>query len=405
MSHFIFKARRLSGEIYKGEKDADNHFELYKILKEQGDEVVEYKEKKSSRRWNFNVSISFLNKVKAIEKINFARNLGAMLEAGLALSRALAVIEKQTKNFVFKKVVTSLIQEIDKGVTLSDAMVNFPKAFPKLFIAMVRAGEQSGTLAESLKIVALQMESAYALDKRIKGAMLYPAVIVTAMIIIAILMFIYVVPTLLKTFTELHIKLPPTTQFVLDLSNLIRNHGLWVLLIFLIISGFLVWFSKKTIGKRFMHAITLKIPVIGPLVQEVNTARTARTMSSLLGSGVDVVESVNITSDVVQNIYFQEALKKAAEAIKSGELMSKTFGQYTKYYPLFFVEMMSVGEETGKTGEMLLGVAKYFEEDVNQKTKDMSTIIEPVLILFIGGAVGFFAVSMIQPMYSLMNAI
>jgi type IV pilus assembly protein PilC len=238
MSHFIFKARRLSGEIYKGEKDADNHFELYKILKEQGDEVVEYKEKKSSRKWNFNVSISFLNKVKAIEKINFARNLGAMLEAGLALSRALAVIEKQTKNFVFKKVVTSLIQEIDKGVTLSDAMVNFPKAFPKLFIAMVRAGEQSGTLAESLKIVALQMESAYALDKRIKGAMLYPAVIVTAMIIIAILMFIYVVPTLLKTFTELHIKLPPTTQFVLDLSNLIRNHGLWVLLIFLIISGF-----------------------------------------------------------------------------------------------------------------------------------------------------------------------
>ena len=405
MSHFIFKARRLSGEIYKGEKDADNHFELYKILKEQGDEVVEYKEKKSSRKWNFNVSISFLNKVKAIEKINFARNLGAMLEAGLALSRALAVIEKQTKNFVFKKVVTSLIQEIDKGVTLSDAMVNFPKAFPKLFIAMVRAGEQSGTLAESLKIVALQMESAYALDKRIKGAMLYPAVIVTAMIIIAILMFIYVVPTLLKTFTELHIKLPPTTQFVLDISNLIRDHGLWVLLIFLIISGFLVWFSKKTIGKRFMHAITLKIPVIGPLVQEVNTARTARTMSSLLGSGVDVVESVNITSDVVQNIYFQEALKKAAEAIKSGELMSKTFGQYTKYYPLFFVEMMSVGEETGKTGEMLLGVAKYFEEDVNQKTKDMSTIIEPVLILFIGGAVGFFAVSMIQPMYSLMNAI
>lgn len=405
MSHFIFKARRLSGEIYKGEKDADNHFELFKLLREQGDEVVEYKEKKSSKHWNFNVSVSFFGKVKPIEKINFARNLGAMLEAGLALSRALMVIEKQTKNQVFKKVVNNLIQEVDKGVTLSDAMVNYPKAFPKLFVAMVRAGEQSGTLAESLKIVALQMESAYALDKRIKGAMLYPAVIVTAMIIIAILMFIYVVPTLLKTFTELHIKLPPTTQFVLDISNLIRNHGLWVLLVFLILSGFLIWFSKKTLGKRLMHALTLKVPVVGALVQEVNTARTARTMSSLLGSGVDVVESVNITADVVQNIYFQEALKKAAEAIKNGDLMSKTFGQYTKYYPLFFVEMMNVGEETGKTGEMLLGVAKYFEEDVNQKTKDMSTIIEPVLILFIGGAVGFFAVSMIQPMYSLMNAI
>lgn len=405
MSHFIFKARKLSGEIYKGEKDADNHFELYKILKEQGDEVIEYKEKKTSRKWNFNVSISIFNKVKPIERINFARNLGAMLEAGLALSRALAVIEKQTKNTVFKKVVNSLIQEVDKGVTLSDAMTKHGKAFPKLFIAMVHAGEQSGTLSESLKIVALQMESAYALDKRIKGAMLYPAVIVTAMIIIAILMFIYVVPTLLKTFTELHIKLPPTTQFVLDISNLIRNHGLLVLIIFMIVSFILIWFSKKTAGKRIVDAFILKIPVIGILVQEVNTARTARTMSSLLGSGVDVVESVNITSDVVQNIYFKEALIKASEAIKNGELMSKTFGQYVKYYPLFFIEMMNVGEETGKTGEMLLGVAKYFEEDVNQKTKDMSTIIEPVLILFIGGAVGFFAVSMIQPMYSLMNAI
>ncbi len=405
MSHFIFKARKLSGEIYKGEKDADNHYELYKLLRDQGEEVVEYKEKKSAGKWNFNVSISFLNKVKAIEKINFARNLGAMLEAGLALSRALMVIEKQTRNLAFKKIISSLIQEVDRGVTLSDAMEKYPKAFPKLFIAMVRAGEQSGTLSESLKIVALQMESAYTLDKRIKGAMLYPAVIVTAMVIIAILMFIFVVPTLLKTFTELHIKLPPTTQFVLDISNLIRDHGLWVLLVFLVISGFLVWFSKRDLGKKFLHAFTLKVPVIGALVQEVNTARTARTMSSLLGSGVDVVESVNITSAVVQNVYFQEALKKAAEAIKNGELMSKTFNQYIKYYPLFFVEMMNVGEETGKTGEMLLGVAKYYEDDVNQKTKDMSTIIEPILILMIGGAVGFFAISMIQPMYSLMDAI
>ena len=158
-------------------------------------------------------------------------------------------------------------------------------------------------------------------------------------------------------------------------------------------------------GKKFLHSLVLKIPVIGNLVQEVNTARTARTLSSLLTSGVEIVEAVSITSRVVQNIYFQNALEKAALAIKNGELMSKTFGQYTKYYPLFFIEMMNVGEETGKTGDMLLGVAKYFEEDVNQKTKDMSTIIEPILILVIGGAVGFFAVSMIQPMYSLVEAV
>lgn len=405
MSHFIFKARKLSGEVYKGERDANDHFELYKMMRDQGDEVIEYKEKKSRSKLNFNISIPFFGGVKPLEKINFARNLGAMLEAGLALSRALVVIEKQTKNPAFKKVIGSLIAEVDTGVTLADSLDKFPKVFPKLFVSMVKAGEQSGTLAESLKIVAQQMDSAYALDKRIKGAMLYPAVILTAMIIIGILMFIFVVPTLLKTFTELHIKLPATTQFVLDISNLIRDHGLVVLIVFAIFALILVWWSKKPLGRRVIHALVLKMPIFGALVQEVNTARTARTMSSLLGSGVDVVETVNITSEVVQNVYFQEVLQKASASIKNGDLMSKTFSQYSKYYPIFFIEMMTVGEETGKTGEMLMGVAKYYEDDVNQKTKDMSTIIEPILILMIGGAVGFFAVSMIQPMYSLMDAI
>ena len=405
MSHFIFKAKKLSGEVYKGERDANDRYELYKILKDQGEEIIEFKEKKQSKGFNFNFNLSFFDKVKTIEKINFARNLGAMLEAGLALSRALVVIERQSKNKSFKKAVGNLIQEVDKGVTLSEAMSKQNKVFPQLFISMVHAGEQSGTLTESLRIVALQMESAYDLDKRIKGAMMYPSVIVIAMIIIGVLMMIYVVPTLLSTFAELKVKLPPTTQFVLNVSNLFQNHGLLMLIVFVASISFIFWWSKKDSGRAFIHAFVLKIPVIGSLVQEVNTARTARTMASLLSSGVDVVESINITATVVQNIYFRKALENASSAIKNGELMSKTFNQYTKYYPLFFIEMISVGEETGKTGEMLLGVAKYFEDDVNHKTKDMSTIIEPILILTIGGAVGFFAVAMIQPMYSLVGSV
>lgn len=405
MSHFIFKAKNSTGEIYKGERDAADRYELYKLLHEQGDEVVEYKEKRKSGGLHMDVNVGFLSRVKPLEKINFARNLGAMLEAGLALSRALVVLDKQTRNKIFKKVIEDLIQEIDKGVTFADALQKHDKVFPKLFIAMVHAGEQSGTLADSLKIVAVQMDNAYALDRRIKGALMYPAVIFTAMIIIAILMFIFVIPTLLKTFTELHVKLPATTQLVLDISNLIQFHGLTVLAIFLVVAGILVWWAKKPSGKNILHALYMKLPVIGNLVQEVNTARTARTLSSLLGSGVDVVEAVNITATVVQNVHFQKVLQKASLSIKKGELLSKTFNEHTKLYPVFFAEMMNVGEETGKTGEMLLGVAKYYEEDVNQKTKDMSAIIEPILILVIGGAVGFFAVSMIQPMYSLVDAV
>lgn len=403
MSHFIFKAKKASGEVYSSERDAADRYELYKLLHENGEEVVEFKEK--SGKHSFNLNISFFDRVKTIDKINFARNLGSMLEAGLALSRALSVLERQTRNKAWKKIINDLISEVSRGITFSDALQKHAKIFPQIFIAMVHAGEQSGTLSDSLKVVATQMDSAYTLDKRIRGSLMYPAVILTAMVIIAVLMFVFVIPTLLKTFTDLNVALPFTTRMVLGLSNMIQHNGFILFLIILAIVAALYFFFRRPKGKSILHSLLLKIPVIGPLVQEVNTARTARTLSSLLGSGVDVIEAVNITGTVVQNVHFRKVLEKAAVSIKKGDLISKTFNEYTNLYPVFFAEMMSVGEETGKTGEMLLGVAHYYENDVEQKTKDMSTIIEPILILVIGAAVGFFAVSMIQPMYSLVNVI
>ncbi len=406
MSHFTFKAKKSTGEIYSGQKEAADHFELYKLLRDSGDEIVEYKEGKGHSGVHKEISFSALTKhVKTIDKINFARNLGSMLEAGLALSRALSVIEHQSKNKAFKDVLNGIMSEINKGTTLADALGKHEKVFPPIFISMVHAGEQSGSLAESLKVVAKQMESSYLLTKRIRGALMYPSVIVSAMILIAILMLIFVIPTLMKTFAELHVSLPLPTRIVLGISNIARNHGLVALATILTVIISLRLWSKKESGKKFFHMLLLKIPVIGTLVQEVNAARTARTMSSLLEAGVQVVEAISITETVVQNVYFKAVLAKAGEAIKKGEVMSKVFSEQDKLYPIFFSEMMSVGEETGKTGEMLIGVAHYYEDDVEQKTKDMSTIIEPFLMILIGAAVGFFAVSMITPMYSLVDAI
>ncbi len=405
MSHFTFKAKKASGEIYSSEKDAADRFELYKLIRDGGDEVVSFKEGKSAKGMNMKMSFDFLSRVKTMDKINFARNLGSMLEAGLALSRALAVLERQASNKSLKTILSALISEINKGTTLSDSLSKYPKVFPPIFISMTHAGEQSGSLAESLKVVAKQMESSYKLTKRIRGAMMYPSVIVAAMIIIAILMFIFVIPTLMKTFTELNVELPTSTKIILGFSNLVQHHGIYVLLAGIAAIVGVVFWSKKHSGKRFIHKALFKIPVIGPLVKEVNTARTARTLSSLLEAGVDVVESVSITATVVQNIYFKAVLEQACESIKKGDLMSNVFGKHEDLYPIFFVEMLTVGEETGKTGEMLFGVAQYYEDDVDQKTKDMSTIIEPFLMLIIGAGVGFFAISMISPMYSLVDAI
>lgn len=406
MSHFVFKAKKSTGEIYSSEKDVADRYELYKLVRESGDEIVEIKETATSKGLHMEISLGGLFKrVKTVEKINFARNLGSMLEAGLALSRALSVLERQSHNKAFKKILVELISDISKGATLSDAMAKHPKIFNQLFISMVHAGEQSGTLAESFKVVSNQMDKSHTLERKVKGALIYPGVILCAMILIGILMFIFVVPTLTKTFTELNVALPFSTRIILGISNLFQNYGLLVLAVIILFGFGFVWWSRQMSGKRVLHALVLKIPIIGGLIQEVNTARTARTLSSLLGSGVDVVESVNITANVVQNIYFRAVLEKAREAIKKGDLMSKVFAEADKLYPVFIAEMMSVGEETGKTGEMLIGVAHYYEEDVEQKTKDMSTVIEPFLMILIAAGVGFFAVAMISPMYSLVDAI
>ncbi len=405
MSHFIYKAKKTDGEIYKGERDAKDRYELYKLIKDSGDEVIDVKEKSAKGLSSLNIAIPFIGSIKTQEKINFARNLGSMITAGLAMSRALAVMERQTKNKELKKILIDLQADINSGKTLSQAMSAHKKMFSSLFISMVSAGEQSGNLAESLKIVGNQMDKSYALQRRVRGALMYPAVIVFAMILIAILMLTYIVPTLMKTFTELKLELPASTKFVLFVSNMVRDNGFIVLIITIAIIALLFIWSKKENGKKVLHYAILKIPIVGGIIQEVNTARTARTLSSLLNSGVDVVESMKITADVIQNIHYKKVLELSSKSIEKGDSISKVFTENKKLYPIFLGEMMSVGEETGKIGEMLMGVATFYEDDVDQKTKDMSTVIEPFLMVFIGAVVGFFAVAMISPMYSLVNVI
>ena len=251
MSHFIYKAKKPGGEIYSGERDAADRYELYKLLRENGDEVVQFRERSgSSKGFSFHISIGGV-RVKMIDKINFARNLGAMLEAGLALSRALSVIERQTGSKSLKKIVSSLIEEVNRGTTLADCLTQHKKVFSPLFISMVHAGEQSGTLAESLKVVATQMDNNYILEKRIRGSLMYPAVIVSAMIVIAILMFIFVIPTLLKTFTDLGVELPFSTRMILALSILVQHQGILLLTAVLLFAGFMYQWAKKPSGKDF----------------------------------------------------------------------------------------------------------------------------------------------------------
>jgi len=376
---------------------------LFRQIKKDGDSLVSFEEEHESALSK--IHFSFGGGVKTIEKINFARNLGAMLEAGLSLSRALSVMERQGKNKKFKKITAELNAYISKGSTFHDAMLHFPDVFPGLFISMVKVGEESGSLAESLKGVAVQMEKTYTIQKKVKGALIYPGIIFTVMIIIGILMLIFVVPTLTGTFKELNVKLPLSTQIIVSISDILSHHYILLVLFIAIIVGAFVLILKTPKGKRVFDYIVLRLPIIAPLLKETYAARTARTLSSLLSAGVDLVLATQITAEVLQNSYYKEILLETEAHIQKGESIAGIFGSHEKLYPPFVSEMISVGEETGKLSAMLLGVAVFYENEVEQKTKDLSTVIEPVLMVFIGAAVGFFAVSMITPTYTVLNNI
>ncbi|MFC1751697.1 type II secretion system F family protein, partial [Patescibacteria group bacterium] len=273
------------------------------------------------------------------------------------------------------------------------------------YSAIVKSGEMSGKLHESLGLVADQMERDFRLKRKVRGAMTYPVIVVLAMIIIGILMLIYVVPTLVSTFEGMGVELPASTRLVIWFSNsLIANSIFFIVGLATLIIGF-YFFSKTEISRRIMGTVFIKTPIISSLVRKINAARTARTLSALLGSGVDIIESIDVTIEVVQNYHYKKVLRNAKAEIKKGLMISKSFKKAEDIYPPLVGEMIAVGEETGKLSEMLDKLAGFYESEVNETTKDMATIVEPVLMLFIGAVVGFFAISMMKPMYSMMGGI
>lgn len=402
---FKFKAIKKDGEIYEDVLEAKDKFDLFDQLKNEEVTLISSEELKNRNFSSYKKLFSFLENIKTDEKIMFARNLGAMIKAGLSLARAVVVINRQTKNLKMKKTLESIEKDLKEGNTFGSAISKFPDIFSPLFVSMVSAGEESGDLSGSLKNIAGQMERSNNLRKKIKGAMIYPTIIVIVMIIIGILMLIFVVPTLTSTFEELKVDLPFSTKIIIGISKIFKENTLLLFSVLVLIFGGGYFYFKTPKGKRLFDFVILKMPMIKTLVKEINSARTTSTFSSLLSSGVDVVKSLEITKSVLQNSYYKEVIDLAKKSIQKGAPISQIFRDNENLYPAFVGEMVSVGEETGQLPDLLMQVATFYEDEVERKTKNMSTIIEPFLMVVVGAALGFFAVSMITPMYSLTNSI
>lgn len=406
MPTFTYKAlRKEDNTAYENTTEAKDRFEVYSIVRKEGGQVLSVAEvKKHSISFQGDLFAIF-RRIKEVDKILLTRNLGAMLTAGLSISRALSVIERQTNNPKLKAVVLGVSKEIEGGGSLSSGMLKYPNVFPNLVTSMVAAGEEAGTLAESLKTIANQLEQAHDLKKKIKGAMIYPSVIVSVLLGVGVLMMVFIVPTLTAVFRDMGVALPMSTRIVMGISDFLAANFLLSLLIMLgTVAGFVAGLRTQ-VGKRLFETVILRIPIIGTLVKETNSARTGRTLASLLSSGVSMLAAIDITRDVIQNSYYKDVLNAAHAHVQKGQPLAQVFIEQERLYPPLVGELIAVGEETGALPSMLQEVATYYENEVGQKTKNMSTIIEPFLMLIVGGAVGFFAVSMISPIYSITSSI
>jgi len=405
MPKFTYKAvRKEDNTTYENTVEAKDRFEVYSVVRKEGGQVMSVRELKGGGEFIARAN-SWLGKVKTQEKIVFFRNLGAMLDAGLTISRALNVMSRQSKNEKLKRVLSTITRDIEHGGDLNSSMAKQDKVFSPLMISMVRAGEESGSLAESCRLIADQTERVHELKKKVKGAMIYPAVILTVLFAVGILMMMFIVPTIAETFMALDAELPLETVIILKISAFLTDYTFVAFGALIACITLFVLFIRTSYGKRTMETLMLHIPVIGTLIKETNSARTARTLSSLLSSGVSVIQAMEITEEVVQNTHYKAVIGTARQVVQKGSPIAEVFIAKEELYPPLVGELIAVGEETGNLPKMLQEVAVFYEKEVDQKTKNMSTIIEPFLMVIVGIAVGYFAVAMMSPIYSITDSL
>jgi type IV pilus assembly protein PilC len=403
---FIYTAKNIAtGETRGGDIDAKSDQDVAKTLRAEGWLITSLKEVRSDEK---KPGVKFFDRFVSVplkEKMIFTRNLAVMVSSGLTISRAVSNLSEQTGNKAFRKILLSVHDDLQGGLTLSEGLAKFPTVFNELFVNMISVGEVSGNLEEVLEILAMQLEKENDLTSKVRGALMYPAVIFVAMIGIAVLMLTYILPKITGVFKDMDVTLPKSTLFIMGMSDFLIAH--YIIVIFLFIGGTVgvkVLYGQP-FGKRWFHWLFLSMPIVGNIIIKVNCARFARIYSSLLRSGVSVVDSLSIVMKTLTNVYYKDALTVALNEIQKGVELSVVIRQYPNIFPILVPQIIEVGEETGKTEAVLSRLADFYEGEVDQITKNMSSILEPILMLFIGGGVGFFAVAMLTPMYSVLENI
>lgn len=401
MPSFSYVATNKAGKTITGNVEAADRRAAIAALEKERLRPASVKEEKKRLRVTF--SLFGGNKVKSDDLVMFTRQLSAMVSAGVPLLRALTSLETHSESQALKKILSGIIADVQGGAQLADALSKYPNTFSDVYVNMVRAGEAAGILDEILKRLAMQQEKSASIRKKIKSAMTYPTVLIVITVIAFFGLMLFVIPQIGKILTDLggpEAELPALTMAMLAISNFLTSFWYILLPVSAVAIFFLLRYIKTPGGKAVVHKLALRTPGIRNIVTKVAVARFARTFSALMGAGVAVLEALTVTSRAVGNVVYEKALTDAAEAVKNGATLSSVI-EKNPLFPAIVSQMLAVGEETGQTDTVLVKVADFYEEEVDVAIDGLSSIIEPVMIVVMGGMVGLIAISVMGPIAGL----
>jgi len=409
MPEFFYRAKNLEDKEERGTLITKDVQSLSKILQEKGyflieafETEAEKLEKKPEEKLNF---FDTLFKVPLTEKIFFSRNLAVMLASGISFSKALFILKDQVQNKKFKFAISQIAERVNKGESFSQALKDYNDIFPPFYYETIKVGEETGNIETILNNLADQMEREYNLLSDVKSAMMYPLIILLTLIGIGIFMVVFTIPKLKVAFENLNVQLPLTTKIILEGADLLFKKWYLVFIFLAILTVPIYFIFKSQKGKKIKDKIAISIPVWSKISKQTNVSVTLRMLSSLLNSGVPIVRSLEIVSGAIGNIYYKNVFDEAKEVIQKGGNLAQVFKEHEDLFYPIVTQMVEVGQESGETPSILSKLADFYEIEVERQTKRLSSIIEPILILIVGGIVGFFAISMLQPMFSIMRGI
>ncbi len=402
MSFYQYTARDKFGKSVTGVVEAGTEKQAAGLIRERGLFATTIKSKEGSgRKWSLSI---FLKHVSFNDIVTFTRQLAAMVTAGLQLPQALTILRGQITNPVFSDVLSQIMNDVRGGGSLADSLAKYPKLFSKSYISLIKAGEASGNLDTVLSRLADNLEKDRDFRSRVKGAMIYPAVVFVAMIVVVFVLMLFVVPQISQLYGDFGFDLPLSTKILIGLSDF--TVSFWWLIIAAMFGS--VWgfreFAKTAVGKQTLDSLVLKLPIFGELIKQIILVEFTRTLGLLIGSGIHLLDGLAVLTESMTNVLYHDALVDVSKKVEKGLPLGVAFAQHD-IFPSILSQIVKVGEETGKFDESLTKLSIYFEGESNQTVKGLTTALEPLIMVVLGIGVGFIVLSIITPIYNLTSQI